>query len=305
MEIINLEGILLNNLCNNYEITIENINEVYNYLFYNRKDGPSRAPSLHTYCNKCNRSLTFKSLDTTNNFEHLELIKHYKQITYAPDFINYPNLSQDTINRLKYFILNLHYESAFIREFECPNVLDGSHNIVFVLKVIDNCLIKIGQYPNNLHLLNNEISHIRNYKRSIHDELIKALDLKTQEKFVGAYIYLRRILEKYIVNEVFETKVKNEINVDEVKNDKNTFEKKVKYVAELLPAYLTNNHNIYNFLSKGVHSLEEKECAEYFDLVYNSILNIINGKIELEKKKKEEAKMSSMLNDLNSKFNTK
>ena len=53
-----------------------------------------------------------------------------------------------------------------------------------------------------------------------------------------------------------------------------------------LPEALIENADIYRILSKGVHSLSESECLQYFETVKIGIEYLLNGELERREKEK-------------------
>ena len=57
-----------------------------------------------------------------------------------------------------------------------------------------------------------------------------------------------------------------------------------------LPEFVVKNKNIYGVLSRGLHELSEDACGQYYELLLQSILLILDQeKAQNEKEKKEEA----------------
>jgi len=54
-----------------------------------------------------------------------------------------------------------------------------------------------------------------------------------------------------------------------------------------LPEFLVENRKLYGILSKGIHSLTEEECLEYFDVVKAGIELILDEKVDHLKKQRK------------------
>ena len=58
---------------------------------------------------------------------------------------------------------------------------------------------------------------------------------------------------------------------------------------------MVTNKNIYSILSKGIHELNEQECIDYFDTLFESIIMILD---EILEKKAIEAKQRTLTNKI-------
>ena len=67
---------------------------------------------------------------------------------------------------------------------------------------------------------------------------------------------------------------------------------RIELLRDYLPAFLSENKNLYSILSVGIHSLQENECLAYFETVKIGIELILDEKVEQQQKiaKIEEAK---------------
>ena len=113
---------------------------------------------------------------------------------------------------------------------------------------------------------------------------------------IGAYIYLRRIFETILLKA-------SETAIDEGKIEKKAFNEakvtdKIKMIKDELPETIVDNPVLYGIISKGVHELSEEECIEYFLVVKDSILLILNQwetkRKEMETKKRLNASISKI-----------
>ncbi|MBU5440098.1 hypothetical protein KQI42_19065 [Tissierella sp. MSJ-40] len=78
---------------------------------------------------------------------------------------------------------------------------------------------------------------------------------------IGAFVYLRRIIESLVFDKFKEVSNTIEINTETFKHSE--FKEKIDILGEHLPKILVQNKNIYSIVSKGIHELTEDECIEY------------------------------------------
>ena len=104
---------------------------------------------------------------------------------------------------------------------------------------------------------------------------------------IGAYAYLRRILE-WIIEEAHKEAIKtDEWKEEKYKSERATGEK-LKMIKSFLPQTELNQNNVYKIISIGVHELTEDKCKSLYLLVESSIEVILNTKLEeIERAKKD------------------
>ena len=162
-------------------------------------------------------------------------------------------------------------------------VMDSTHRLYYVIHAHEKYLIKIGQYPSIATLSFSELDEYKHVMNgSVRKEFGTALGLFANGVGIGAYIYLRRIFETILLKA-------SETAIDEGKIEKKDFNEakvidKIKMIKDELPEAIVDNPFLYGIISKGVHELSEEGCIEYFPVVKDSILLILN---QWEKKRKE------------------
>lgn len=173
------------------------------------------------------------------------------------------------------------------------------HDAFFDLLVTENQIIKIGQYPSISDFIRPKTKKISSILGEQYEkELNTAIYLATHGVGIGSFIYLRRILENLIFETFKEAHAKGEITEDdfnyieyndgeERKKKKRKFVEKIEILKNYLPNYLVKKKQIYGIVSKGVHQLTEEACMNYYPIIINGILLILNQKLKIE----EEAKM--------------
>lgn len=233
--------------------------------------GDFSCSSIDSYCIKCNQQTTFNSANTDNN----TLEKIHSRIMALSEPSRFHEINEFNYDSL---FKTLNEIEIFERRFTCPRFPnDRSHDIIILLRVSGEQITKIGQFPSRASL---EKPHLKKYNelsKEIYVELNRATGLNSSGIGVGSLVYLRRIIEKHIVIPELELLVKNQkTSLEEI--NKLDFKGKVALAKHHLPPVLVDNSRIYSILSKGIHSLSEKECLE---------------KVEREKK------IEKMKNDLN------
>ncbi|REC54226.1 hypothetical protein DRF62_10480 [Chryseobacterium piscium] len=133
---------------------------------------------------------------------------------------------------------------------------------------------KVGQYPTIADL---EISQLKKYSKifSKNDkkELVKAIGLSSNGVGVGSFVYLRRIFENLITKHYDIAKQTTGWNDDEY--HKCRMAEKIGMLKDFLPEFVVKNKSIYSIVSKGIHELEEQECLEYFPVLKDAIILIL------------------------------
>jgi len=188
--------------------------------------------------------------------------------------------------------------SIFVRTFLCPRAPnDSTHDQVYIFRIMNEKLIKIGQHPPLADLSSDNIKKYQKLNQEIFKELNRAIGLASHGIGVGSYVYLRRIIEKYIVNPKFEELLENgSLNEEDI--EKVDFKRKITLIKDDLPDFLVQNKNVYSFLSKGLHELDEQECTNYFPIVLTSIEIILDEQLENMEKEKKKKEISNQLNKL-------
>jgi hypothetical protein len=159
----------------------------------------------------------------------------------------------------------------------------------FLILVEKGSLQKIGQYPSIADI---NISKIKKYKKVLGNEFFKeystAIGLFSHGVGVGSFVYLRRIVENFIIKPALE-EANKVVGFDESAFLKERYKERVQILKPYLPSFLIENPNLYSVISKGIHELNEDECLQYFPVV-SSILDLIltemKEKLEIEERKK-------------------
>lgn len=184
-------------------------------------------------------------------------------------------------------------------ELNCSR--DDQHRMYFFFRIENDDLIKIGQHPSIADL---SIASTKQYRKFLGDarykELTKAIGLKSHGIGVGAFVYLRRIFESLIEEAHEEKKTQSSWDEKEFQNAK--MDQKIALLKESLPPFLVENKILYSILSKGIHSLNEEECLEHFDIVLLGIELILDEKIAYQERNEKIAKARQSIQQINQKI---
>lgn len=278
---MNLHKIFLSDsLYTKYDINSFSEDELLNIIFHGENSTINKIKTLDTYCTVCQKETTFISSEiTTFNFRETLLQINERAFGSVHNVLDF-----------------LEECGTFERVFKCPRPgSNSSHNHIYVFRIKDQELIKIGQSPSIADLAKKEIKKYRAFDENIYKELNRAIGLSSYGIGVGSFVYLRRIIEKNIVVPILQNLLeKQEITQDDL--FQSDFKKKIDLAKDYLPEFLVSNKKIYSILSKGIHQLEEKECNESFPLLRTAIEIILDEKIE---KQEREEKNKLIANELN------
>lgn len=178
--------------------------------------------------------------------------------------------------------------SIYQKEYTCSR--DPKHKLIFFLQIKKGKLSKIGQSPALADIAEQDI---RKYKKVLGDshyhEFSKAIGLFAHGVGVGSFVYLRRIIENFIIKPAYET-AKTRTDWDETEYQKSRVKEKIELLKNDLPEFLVNNPIIYSIISKGIHELSENECREFFPVLKTClefVLTDLEAKRETEQKRKD------------------
>lgn len=183
------------------------------------------------------------------------------------------------------------------RLYRCSR--NKEHKMHHFLLVENQTIQKIGQFPSLADINSFEI---KKYKKVLGDvyykEFNKAIGLYSHGIGVGSYVYLRRIIENFIVKPAYENS-KVEDGWDDELYNKSRVREKMTLLKKHLPPFLVENTILYSIISKGIHELSEDDCLSYFPIIKSS-LELILIEIEDQRKKDEKkAEISKQLGQIN------
>jgi hypothetical protein len=190
-------------------------------------------------------------------------------------------------------------EKVEIIDFACARNKD--HVVYFVIKIEENSVFKIGEYPSGA---DRYFSEFAKYQKELEDftgELRTAVQLHTHGFGVGSFVYLRRVFEK-VVNDVAIRKHGDDPKWSFEKWRSEKIDVRIKELKDDLPDFLSSNPKLYSVLSKGVHEWDDNECLEYFEVVKAGIEEILDDKIRKDESQKRKNIISGKISGIVSKI---
>lgn len=292
METLNYKNFFLeSSLYAPIEITSENMLEVLNILYYNQTS-LNRSRTLDTICIDCNENKTMLSSETFPPEDiSNKIFNFYNFYNLTSDQKEIEEEEKEREKEYNQTLKKLEGITFFKRTFSCPKEpYMNSHKLIFFLKIENGKLSKIGQSQSVASLQKNDIKGLQELNKKIYKEYNSAIGLASHGIGIGAFVYLRRIIEKHIIIPEGEKMITSgQITKEDF--ERMRFAEKIKTVKNNIPDFLVENKSIYGILSKGIHELTEKECKTYFPVVKSAIDIILKDLIT----KKEEEKSRNQL----------
>ena len=178
--------------------------------------------------------------------------------------------------------------SIYQKEYTCSR--NPKHKIIFFLQLKNGKLSKIGQAPALADIAEQDI---RKYKKILGDnhyhEFSKAIGLFAHGVGVGSFVYLRRIIENFVIKPAYESG-KARADWDDNKYQNSRVKEKIELLKTELPDFLVSNPIIYSIISKGIHELTENECREFFPVLKTClefVLTDLEAKRETDQKRRD------------------
>jgi hypothetical protein len=184
----------------------------------------------------------------------------------------------------------LHHENRdIVIDLVCSR--NSAHRIKYFLRIENDTLMKIGQYPSLADL---QLQGLDKYNSVLEEserkELARAIGLHANGIGIGAFVYLRRIFENLI--EGAHKSAFNDADWDELSFQKGKTEDRIKSLKAHLPDLLVANAGMYTILGKGIHSLSEQECLGHFNTLKVGIELILDEKIEIQHKERHKKQLA-------------
>lgn len=257
------------------------------------------------YCPFCKRELPIihKGLELDNKLSSSLLTTYSYMNSMSEEFEIYEeDAIKDAAKRYEELIKQIFGDNGLLQmNLECTS--KDKHKFYVIFQLIDNhYIMKTGQYPSILDFDDS----LKEYKKVLKDkeitkELTNAEILKTHNMGVGAFLYLRRIFEKLILEQF--TQANHAGALEEKEFMKAKTKEKVVMLSEkgYISKYMADiNPYIYDILSQGVHQLDNRECNMYYDTLREAILLILEEKVEIDRKEKVKKKTKNELNKIHS-----
>ena len=240
--------------------------------------------SVNLYCTICGESSIFKKANDDRLNKLLELVPEEETYTEKFKFIH------DVVYDQKLY-------PYFYLQLPCVRC---NKNIIYCLKLdeANKTVMKIGQYPSIVDL-SQDID--KKYEKLLSKEYFReykeAVRLFSHGVGIGSFVYLRRIIDKLILDTYLVNK--GRIAIDEADYRRLRFDDKIshiiKYLSPLVQEFLSPS---YSILSKGVHELSEEECKLYFEPLKLTIKLILDEKIRKDEEEKERIKLKKSINKI-------
>ncbi|GGG94131.1 hypothetical protein GCM10007415_31480 [Parapedobacter pyrenivorans] len=260
--------------------------EEFNILFNSNRE---QKYTLDLFCPFCEKESVFSPIPQEDNYIYEQT---HRNSMLGSD---HPFSLRDSERGKEHWLSRL---NIIIREFECSrNKTSHQHNFVVVFKFYDNHFLKIAQSPPVADLTNTQLRKYKKLSNDIFLELSKGRGLFSHGIGVGSFVYLRRIIENYIVKpELNKLGTQHEITPEEL--SKKDFKEKLNLLKGEISDFLVENKKIYSILSKGIHELTEDECKTKYPVVEKCIEMILDEQIELKEKAKKKEELAKQLNEL-------
>jgi len=259
-------------LYDNVSITVDDLDEMELLLSGSIYNGYN----IECFCIECNETRIFESVD--------------KEIHEERGFM-VTAINKDgpkTKKTKKETVLQQYLDKRYCISFRCTR--EHNHSLLFDLLITDNKMIKIGQYPSFADILAGNTTKYKSTLSNKYREYCEALGLFSHGIGIGAFVYLRRIIET-LVFEKYEEVVEI-LGVDREVFLHSEFKDKIEILKDHLPNVLVENKNVYGIVSKGIHELNEQECISMFPYIQAGIELILDD-ILIEKERKEKEKLFS------------
>ena len=184
--------------------------------------------------------------------------------------------------------------------FTCTK--DHSTNAIYFLKYTDGVFYKIGQYPSPIDTDRRIPNQYTKYLGQPYYKYYRySIALHQESYHIGAYVYLRRILE-YLIEQASKQGITDGI-ISEAKYISLRVGERIKALNKYLPEYMVEHRKIlYGVLSLGIHVLDEETCQDAYPILKQSIDFILDDIIEKNKRESAMKNTSAALGKLKEKF---
>ena len=243
------------------------------------KIGEEYQIGIDCYCEKCKEK---KSFLIYKSIMMKEMYNFSERLNYA-----YSKSAREAAKEAKFKENFNNFFGHFEVEMNCA-ICDNK--LIFYYIYQDGALEKIKTYPDLMNGLKDKYkkySKLNSGRFNYYLELITGAYLYYNSgSGIGSYCYLRRCIENYVIDCLFDNCPKEEAE----KYVKLIFPEKIKKAKEFIEDEIIELLKpLYSILSKGIHELDEEKCKGAFELLRETIEYILDDKlnnIEKEKKKK-------------------
>ncbi|MBZ5517418.1 hypothetical protein [Bacillus sp. KS1] len=257
------------------------------------------------FCPFCDKEREIRNIVQIDNSEkyidrELDRIDNFSLQEYEEFIDNLKN--EESKERYQKFVNDIFSEQGiFSLKLEC--VSKYKHHFIINLKIEEDTVMKIGQYP-SIYMFNKSLDK---YRKVIKDKRNKidfkrAIELQSFGYFVGAFTHLRRIFER-IVSKKFDELLNEKLYEYKGKESisKLSTVDKAKEISSFLPSHLNDvRSSLYSILSEGIHKLDEEKCEKYYYHLFEAITIIFDEELEMRKKQWKANQNKKEINKVNS-----
>jgi hypothetical protein len=197
-------------------------------------------------------------------------------------------------------LATLQQRVVFERQFHCMRNYEREHGhghqlfFMFRIQWQAGIVMKVGQYPSLADLAEREIKKYRKLLGTeAYAEFSRGIGLFAHDVGIGAFVYLRRILEK-LISEAHQA-AQSSAGWDDSTYLNSRVVERIYLLRDHLPPFMIENRALYSILSKGVHEWAEEECLQSFQIMKLGIELILDQKLEAQER---QAKISSASKDI-------
>lgn len=256
------EFYLNTSLYDKFSITNDDKKIVFNLVYY--------RGIIDCYCPSCGQVSVFQADDNRPTQRH---IAHQ---------IDVPVITPEE------WRINIEINTFQVKKiFRC--VRDDKHELIYYTNISKGVLQKIGQIPSIADLNSFGITKFKKILgNDLYAEFNRGIGLFSHGVGVGSFVYLRRIIENFIIKPAYDS-AKQSTGWNDEEFQKLRVTERIKKLQDYLPEFLVQNSMLYSIVSKGIHELTEDECNEYFPVLRECmeyVLTEIQAQKETEEKKK-------------------
>ncbi len=259
--------------------------------------------TIHGNCPKCQKDTFFRVEQGVelNEEELSKDIRCYCDEQIDADDLYIPEVGESMDRRIKRLVIKCGF---FDKHFQCPNC-KKIYKVSFALEYNQEkqnlVLIKIGQYPPLSDIISDDKKMFNRIleKFDAKEDYHKAIRNNLNGDNIGAFVYLRRIIEKYVLNSF--KKNQNKIGISEIEFSNKKIGEKISALNGIVPDFLIHNKEIYAIVSLGIHQLSEEECMEYYSCLKEAIDYVLSCELSKKLEKNLESEVQRIISIANSK----
>lgn len=217
----------------------------------------SGKEKIDLFCSKCREKRTFiaksNKVKVSKKYEPItvNIFETYGEQSKEDEEIYNSIKAQEEREKRQEFEQFLKDNEFTVLHYVCSR--DNSHQLTFVLLIDEFTIQKIGQYPSYADI---DIPQADVYRKELgrkyYNELKRAIGLYSCNVGIGSYVYLRRIIEKLILDALQEAVKEGVVTQEEFEIDENKHQRrvedKIKLLSEYLPKPLVDNKAVYGVI---------------------------------------------------------